>query len=449
MFVGRRSELSFLESHYKMPDSRILVIYGRKGVGKTTLLGGFSDGKNYAYYAARSASEREQRYQWARELNLQGKTLDKFPSYEELFRSATEDFLSSAFKTVLILDEFQHFVKADPDFMPALIRFVESCSTKTPILVVLCSSASGWVENNMISKMGRSALSIAGLLKIREMHFKDMIQLFPGYSMDNALKIYTALGGNPGLWNSFTQNLSAKENMVRYLLPPGSRLHEEMSVYMSEELRETAVYNSILASMASGISKLNDLYLHTGFSRAKISVYLKNLMELDLVEKVYSFETGGYANTQKGIYRICNPYVQFYYKFLFPNQSALQTYESSEFFYDYVADDYKLFIEDTYCKVCREMLSEEFDEIGEWIGKTGKIDIVAKKEDGKIVVAVCRYGTMMKIADYNNLISNLEQAKITPDEVRFYSEKGFDQSLLNMSTSERRFGLFLGAMLPS
>ena len=449
MFVGRKSELSFLENHAGMADSRILVIYGRRGVGKTALLGAFAQDKNFVYYAARSASEREQRYQWGQELSRQGKVIDLFPSYEQLFRISCDTFSDDGQRRVLILDEFHHFVKADSEFMPNLIQFVEDCGKKSPVLVILCSSASGWVENSMISKMGRCALSITGLLKIREMKFAEICRLYPQYSFDDALRVYTALGGNPGLWNSFSPGLSAKENMIRYLLPPGSRLHEEMSVYLAEELRETAVYNSILAVMAKGISKLNDIYQHTGFSRAKISVYLKNLMELDLVEKVSSFECEGYANTQKGIYRICNPYVRFYYRFLYPNQSALQTWDSEAFYEEFVEDDFQQMVEETYRKVCREILSDHYIEMGEWIGKTGVIDIVAKDHQDGIMAAICRYEKAVTLQDYQNLMENLRQARLEPDQVRIYGEKGFDPALLRLTGEERNFGMYIGSIFSS
>ena len=73
---------------------------------------------------------------------------------------------------------------------------------------------------------------------------------------------------------------------------------------IASELRELSVYNTILSAIAQGHNKLNDLFLATGYSRAKISVYMKNLSHCDIVETVVSFETGGWDNAKKGIYRI-------------------------------------------------------------------------------------------------------------------------------------------------
>lgn len=422
MFVGRKPELQFLESHCQGENSRILVLYGRKGVGKTAILKEFAQERNCAYYCARSGSEREQRFQWTRELAAQGYFMEAFPSYQTLFETSLSPFNGFSGRSILILDEFHHFIKADPDFMTALVNFVKEREKIAPVLVILCSSASGWVENSMIAKIGRSAASIDALLKVRELRFQEIRQIFPGYSVRDAVEIYAALGGNPGLWRSFSQELSAKENLIRFLLAPGSRLHEEVALYMAEELRETAVYNTLLATMASGISKLNDLFVHTGFSRAKISVYLKNLMELDLVEKVYSFESGGYENTQKGIYRICNSYVHFYFRFLYPYQSALQTVNLEEFYSRYVAPGYGELLENAYRRICRESLAQDCSASGEWMGKNGVIDIVARKNSGELVAALCRYGVPVTERDYQNLLMCLKQAKLKPDEILFFTE---------------------------
>ena len=431
MFEGRKQELQFLEAHCQGEDSRILVLYGRKGVGKTALLKEFAQGRNCAYYCARSGSEREQRFQWTRELAAQGYFMEAFPSYQTLFETCLSPFYGSKGKSILILDEFQHFIKADPDFMTALVNFTEEREKTAPVVVILCSSASGWVENSMIAKMGRAAASIDALLKVRELKFREIREIFPGFSERDAIGIYAALGGNPGLWSSLSQDLSAKENIIQFLLTPGSRLHEEVALYMAEELRETAVYNTLLATMASGVSKLNDLFVHTGFSRAKISVYLKNLMELDLVEKVYSFESGGYENTQKGIYRICNSYVHFYFRFLYPYQSALQLLRPGEFYTRYVVPGYGEFLENAYRRICWESL--ECSVFGEWMGKNGVIDIVAKTNSGELITALCRYGAPVTERDYQNLMMCLKQAKLNPDKILLFAESGLSREMVEMT----------------
>lgn len=426
MFIGREAELRFLEHYYVGEGSQILVVYGQKGVGKTALLKYFAEGKKNAYYLARACAAREQRYQWASELIEKGASISKYPEYRELFECILSK--DNAGKQLLIIDEFHHVLKADDSFMEELARFLKEESAP-PVTVLLCTSASGWVENSMIQKIGSLASSLSGLLKVREMKFSDMRRIFPAYSLKDSVEVYAALGGIPGLWNSFSEKLSAQDNIIHNILNRESRLYEEMSMYMAEELREPAVYNTLLAAMARGCNKLNDIYAHTGFSRAKISVYLKNLMELDLVEKVFSFESGGYANAQKGIYRIANPYVRFYFRFLFPHQSMLQELNPQEFYEKTVRNYYPDFVEETYRKICREQLAGSYSFVGEWLGKTGSIDIVAKDAEGHIAVAACSYARQMTYEDFEWLLFQLKKAMIKPDSIRLFCEKDFDKKL--------------------
>lgn len=426
MFIGREAELRFLEHYYVGEGSQILVVYGQKGVGKTALLKHFAEGKKNAYYLARACAAREQRYQWASELIEKGASISKYPEYRELFECILSE--DNAGKQLLIIDEFHHVLKTDDSFMEELVRFLKEESSPS-VTVLLCTSASGWVENSMIQKIGSLASSLSGLLKVREMKFSDMRRIFQAYSLKDSVEVYAALGGIPGLWNSFSEKLSAQDNIIHNILNRESRLYEEMSMYMAEELREPAVYNTLLAAMARGCNKLNDIYAHTGFSRAKISVYLKNLMELDLVEKVFSFESGGYANAQKGIYRIANPYVRFYFRFLFPHQSMLQELNPQEFYEKTVRNYYPDFVEETYRKICREQLAGSYSFVGEWLGKTGAIDIVAKDAEGHIAVAACSYARQMTYENYEWLLFQLKKAMIKPDSIRLFCEKDFDKKL--------------------
>lgn len=432
-FVGRETETAFLEQYYGREGSQILVVYGSRGVGKTRLLQEFCKEKEMSYYLAGSCSVREQQYRWGQELREQGAEISQYPTWQDLF---VQNAKASGQKQVFVIDEFHHIVKSDESFFGALCSFVENRLLSRSVLVVLCTSASGWVENSMVDRIGTNVGRIAGFLKVRELGFQAIRKLFPTYSAEEAIRSFAVLGGIPGYWKSFSQNASADENIIHNIIAPESRLHEEMTVFLEQELREPAVYNTILATLARGCCKLNDIYKHTGFSRAKISVYLKILMELDLVEKVYSYETEGYSNTQKGIYRISNPYVRFYFRYLFPNQSRLQLMSPADFFEKKVRDSYSLFVDETYRRICREQMAAEFRMVGEWVGKTGSLDVVANGE-GRVCVAACSYARKLTKEDYEWLLFSAKKAKIKPDEIRFYCEKGCDDFLKTLATEEK------------
>lgn len=436
MLLGRTSELKHLNSYYDQDGSQIVVVYGGRNAGKTDLLREFVTDKPSCYYRARQASCREQRYEWGRELGEEDVKLLKYPTYMDIFQSLVKE---NSGKKVIIIDEFQYIVKASDTFMKELVNFVHSYWLKQNVMIILASSSIGWIENSMVNKIGEAAYELSSFLKIKELPFEFMLEFFPGFSMEQCIEGYAVLGGIPGLWEHFSDKISIKENICRHILDPHSLLRFEGQRIVEEELRETSVYNTILASIASGDHKLNDLYLHTEFSRAKISVYLKNLMELELVEKIFSYDTDGKENTQKGIYRISNHFVHFYFTYIYPNLTALENMLPQEFYKKYIAPTFRVYVSEYFRTVCRQHIERqnkwgalpiEIDRIGEWVGKLGTIDVVAQSGKGESIVSICNWDKpMMRYEDYEWLLFCCKEAKIKADYIYLFSVSRFDEKL--------------------
>ena len=154
-------------------------------------------------------------------------------------------------------------------------------------------------------------------------------------------------------------------------------------------LRELSVYDTILACIAGGCDKLNDLYLKTGFSRAKISVYMKNLAASDIIEKAVSFETGGWENAKKGVYRIRDNYVNFWFRFIYKYRSAVEI-GNMEYLYKVVERDYDTYSGIILEKYFRQLFAEsnEYSDIqGYWDNKgENEIDLIAVNDMEKRIV---------------------------------------------------------------
>lgn len=435
MLLGRNGELNQLNHYYEREGSQIIVIYGQKHIGKTALLKEFIKDKPAGYYMARSCSEREQVFQWNRELKEKNSESD-YPSYTDILTAFAGEENE---KKVLVIDEFQDMLKAGSTFMAELVSFVRSSRNTGNMLVILASSSVGWVENSMLKKIGEAAYALSGLLKLKELKYKDCVDFFPGFTKQQCIEVYAILGGLPGLWSNLDDSISVKENILQNILSPTSTLFYEAERLLSEELRETAVYNTLLASIAGGRYKLNDLYKHTGFSRAKISVYLKNLMELEIVEKVFSYDTEGSANVQKGIYRICSRFIHFYYKFLYPNMSMLMMQEAESFYASSMEPELKSYVAEYFKSVCREhmekmneanMLPFVYDRAGEWVGKEGNIDMIAQDEETHTMLVLCNYEKpIMTYEDYERLLYCAGKARLRIDYIYLYSIGRFDEKL--------------------
>lgn len=442
------TELQYLNRYYEAEGSQLIVLYGQKNIGMTELIRSFCQGKPQSYYRARPCSEREQRYQWGNELREEGASLEEYPSFSELFDSMIRRRTE---KKVIVIEEFHNIVRQSQEFMNSVIRFLHNEWNNQQVMVVLCSTYIGWIENSMIEKIGEAAYEISGFVKMKEKRFFDMVRRFTDNTRQQQIETYAVLGGFPGLWEYFEEGLSVKENICRYILRRDCFLHEEALRLVAEELRETYVYHAILTALASGKQKLNDLYLHTGFSRAKISVYLKNLMELEIVEKVFSYDTEGRENTQKGVYRICNHFVHFYFRYLYPHMSRLDVMDEETFYDLYIEPDLRSFTAPVFGQVCREYMEYlnirgelpfVYTKTGEWVGKVGNIDIVAQDEAGHTLIGLCSWETpVMPYEDYEWLAFCARKAKLSANHVYLFSASRFDDKLVQ--EAEERKGLHL------
>ena len=445
MLLGRSAELTQLNHYYDKRGGQTVVLYGQKNIGKTALLKEFSKGKPTGFYMARSCSEKEQIFQWYGELGHQAGER-KVLSYETIF---SEMLQKQQKKNVLIIEEFQNLLKAGSTFMHELALFLHGYDGE--VLVILCSSSVGFVENSMVRRMGENAYLLSGLLKLKELKFKDCMRFFPHFTKQESIEVYAILGGYPGLWMHFDDCLSVRENIINCLLKKSGALFGEAKQLLTEELRETAVYNTILASLAKGNHKLNDLYHHTGFSRAKISVYIKNLMELEMVEKVFSYDTEGYENAQKGMYRISNRFLHFYYQFIYPYMSSLQIKKPEDFYREFIAKQLNGYVAGYFKGICMEHMEEMngrgmlpfvYERSGEWVGKVGNIDIVVQDDKDNTLLALCNYERpVMTYDDYERLLYCAAKARLRAGYVFLYSTGPFDEKLQAQATEQKNITL--------
>lgn len=443
MFIGRDSELKTLNEYRERGGNQILVLYGKAGIGKTTLLKQFMEQtKDTFYLECLALSEREQLFQWTSILAKQHPDIPAYSTYQDIFSCALG-------KKVLIFDEFQHLLKNSVSFIDTLFSFL--LSSEQDYFVILCSSSLEWIENSMIHRIGAKAKLLSGFLKLRDLTFQDFMKYFKNFTFEECIEGYAILGGVPYLWEQFSQNKSLKDNIVETILSPQSVLFDYGEQFVARQLRETAVYNSILCALASGVKKLNDLYLHTGFSRAKISVYLKNLMELGIVYKEFSYDTDGRENVQKGIYGIADHYVDFTYQFLFPYKQERREMNRADFYETRILPYRKEYTARYFAVIFKEYMELQnqtgrlpisCNKMGKWIGKAGTIDFIGQNEEQKTILGLCNWERpMMRYDDYEWLLFCAKQAKLQADYVYLFSAEGFDEKLRFAAASRQNIYL--------
>ena len=324
---AKHTDLEKLEQLYKESGNQLVVLYGRRGCQKEELIKEFCDGKKFFYYRCRQASPEHQLEMMGEEISRQYKVSLSRQTYEEYFARIKSGGPS---KLVVIIDEAQFVAKRDASFMEAVAKLKKHKLYPGPVLIILATSSTVWATQEAAEQFKGAEM------KLESLNFLEVVRHFESLPVAEIVRIYGAIGGVPAYLDKWDAAKSFKDNICRLVLTPSGALYGEADAVISAELRELSAYSTILAAIARGENKLNDIFHATGFSRAKISVYLKNLAAFNIVEKVVSFETGGWENAKKGVYQIKDTFVNFWFKFVYPNMSNLYLLSPEEFYDTYI-----------------------------------------------------------------------------------------------------------------
>lgn len=446
--ITKAADLKKLEDYYEQAGNHLVVLYGRKDCGKENLIRTFLRDKKCFYYRCRQASAEDQLRMMGEELCRTFETNLQKKSYDEYFNHIKT---GGPGKLVIVIDEAQYVMKRDPEFVKSILKLRMKRLYPGPVLIVLASSSIVWVEQDLEELLQEDAKRIDCYIKIEELQFLEVVRTFPSLAVSECIKIYGAVGGVAGYIKRWDPKISFKDNICRLILTEGSPLFDEAEAVISAELRELSVYNTILSAIARGYNKLNDLFLETGYSRAKISVYMKNLSHFDIVEKVVSFETGGWENTKKGVYQIKDTFVNFWFKFVFSHLSDLYQMSASDFYDRYIAKDLDAYMNRYFRNVCMEYLlllnqigrtPFAIHKMGTWVGKTGNIDIIAQSSDRQNIVGFCNWDKPQMTMDMcEDMAVHMAEAKISSDHYFLFSATAFEPALMEYVKRDTRFEL--------
>ncbi|MCR4764117.1 MAG: DUF234 domain-containing protein [Lachnospiraceae bacterium] len=424
---------------YADGDSNAAVIcYGSSYIERTSLIRAFLRGRTVFTYTACCVSDREQRRRLAAELGARGGSLPEDPDYLSIFERISAS-LSGDGRLVVLLDHFEHFFYERNSFLKALFSWLDNPACAGRIFVLLLSDAEVWVENAFVSRAGAEASKISGFVKLRESRFLTLRKSFPTLSMRDAVCLYSVFGGETVLWESYRPERSFRENICTLFLEQEHPFFRNLPMERLKELvREPAIYATILANLASGNEKLNDLFHATRIPRAKLSVYMKTLMAPGYVEKVFSYGTEGTARTKKGVYRISNAFFRFFYTCIYPHESALWGMAADKAYDLYLVPTLSSPANVAFRRICTEYierLNEQerlpfaIEDMGEWNGKAGIIDMVAESGTGEALIGMCAYDRVLTEEDYHFLMQYAGQAGFHADYCYLFSGAGFGAEL--------------------
>ena len=462
MFIGREAELQFLNDKYEENKGQLIVLYGRRRVGKTETLREFCKGKPHIFFSCTQTTDRVQLAKFSKQLlkeDIPAKQyVTEFADWEKAFR-AILDLPYGDEKKLVIIDEFPYMCRGNKSIPSILQNLWDAEFKNSNVMLILCGSAMSFIEKELLAEKNPLYGRATGIYKMKEMGFYDAIKFFPDYSTKDKVITYAVLGGIPHYLNQWNPKLSVAENIKRNILTKGCILYSEVDFLLHQELRETPIYNSIIEAVALGNTKLNDISQKSLVEdTSKTSVYLKNLIELGIVEREFSVDAGikEQANTNRGTYRLTDNFFRFWYAFGYTNFSQLEDGDV-EGVYDYAVEPLlHEFVSFSFEDVCKEFVREmqkknelpfRYNKMGRWVGKTTirdenavdglrvaetEIDLLGIGRGAKeYLVGECKF--KKSPFSYSEYLDTL--AKLTPmkQKAKFYyalfSENGFAEKI--------------------
>ena len=460
MFIGRKQELQFLEDKYNSKGGQLIVLYGRRRVGKTETLREFCKGKKHIFYSCREVSDRLQLRSFSEKLlkeNIPAASyIKEFADWETALKSVL-DLPYGDEKKLLIIDEFPYMCRGNESIPSVLQNLWDELFKDENIMIVLCGSAMSFIEKELLAEKNPLYGRATGIYKMEAMSFYDAVQFFPDYSDRDKIIAYSILGGIPHYLRQFNADLTLEENIKCNILTKGCVLYSEVEFLLRQELRETPLYNSIIEAVALGNTKLNDISVKSLVDdTSKTSVYLKNLIELEIIKREFSVDDGmkERANTNRGLYRLTDNFFRFWYAFVFTNYSELESGDADGVFEYAIKPNLHEFASFAFEDVCREYIRKmqrngklpfRYQRMGRWWGKTTvrrkdktevqetEIDLLAVSQKAdQYLVGECKFkGRPFSFTEYLDTSAKLSQQKEKAEFFYYlFSESGFDDNLI-------------------
>lgn len=462
MFIGREAELKFLNDKYEENRGQLVVLYGRRRVGKTETLREFCKGKPHVFYSCTQSTDKVQLSKFSKQIFKEDipakRYISEFSDWESAFRSVL-DFPYGDRKKLLVIDEFPYICRGNKSIPSVLQNLWDAELKDSNVMIILCGSAMSFMEKELLAEKNPLYGRATGIYKMTKMGFYDAVRFFPDYTDRDKVLVYSILGGIPHYLRQFRPELSLAENIKKNILTKGCVLYSEVDFLLHQELRETPIYNSVIEAVALGNTKLNDISQKSLIGdTSKTSVYLKNLIELGIVEREFSVDSKAKekSNGSRGSYRLTDNFFRFWYAFGFTNFSQLEDGDADGVFEYVIAPALHEFASFAFEDVCREFVKElqkknalpfRYSRMGRWTGKTTvrdkdaagglrtaetEIDLLGIGSDAKeYLVGECKFkNTPFNYSEYLDVKTKLTSLKDTSKlYYALFSESGFDDKI--------------------
>ncbi len=402
-FIDRISEIETLESEYNRKGSSLVIMYGRRRVGKTTLISEFIKDKPALFFLASEESEAQNRNAFKDKAAdfLESELLKNadIKNWEVIFKTIADTSFDS--KPVIVIDEFQYIGKSNPAFPSIFQRIWEETLKNKPVMVILCGSLISMMESQTLSYNSPLYGRRTAQIRLKQIPFRYYQEFFPGKNRRELIEMYSVTGGVPKYIELFSETDDIYKSIQRCVLNRSGYLYDEPHFLLQQEVTEIGSYFSIIKAIAAGNSKLSAISTVLEIKSTGLTKYLKTLIDLDILEREVPVTEENPEKSKKGLYRIKDNYIRFWFAFVYPNMSFIESGNSSIVMNKIrkgLISGHTAFV---YEDVCRERMWDlnaedcwpfHFSKIGRWWDGKNEIDIAAiDPEEKNLILGECKF----------------------------------------------------------
>lgn len=417
MFIGRKKELDSLEELYHQIGFGMSVIYGRRRIGKSTLITKFITGKKAIFYTATKVGKERNLELFTKQATSvldPGLENVRFPSIEDVF-----DYISSRLteeKLILVIDELPYWAEKDDALLSVLQKYIDTEWIDKNMMVILCGSALSFMESKVLSEksplFGRRNTQI----KLEAFGYKEAALFVPDYSVEEKAICYGVTGGVAKYLAMFDPARSLDDNIKRLFFRTDGYLYDETRNLLTQEFSDITMVNNIIEQIASGENTVNGIAAKVKEKEPTILYSLERLINVGLAEKKKCITEE--KNKKKTQYVLKDHMFQFWYRFI-PQACSVIEMDGGDIYYEKVVKgQLHSFMGNVFEEMCRYFTLEQgiagkFDcfltDTGTWWGVETLIT-----EDGR---------KMQQSADIDIVgISNIDKSLIV-GECKFKNEK--------------------------
>ncbi|MBK9292056.1 MAG: ATP-binding protein [Bacteroidetes bacterium] len=391
VFVNRTEELDRLKSALTAEKPAFVVIYGRRRIGKSSLIRQ-ALAPDDVYFMADQTERAHQIALLAREIGLRMNGFERliYPDWQALFESLNA---RTRERFTLYLDEFPYLVKSSPELPAVLQKLLDGKTLRYN--VVICGSSQQLMQGLVLEAASPLYGRADQILKLQPLSVYHLSEAL-GCSSHSAVEEYAVWGGIPRYWEVRLQSKSIREAIVHNVINAKGLLFEEPYRLLIDDMRDIVQASTLLSLIGNGVNRVSEIAARTNKPATSLSRPLDKLIELGYIRREIPFGEPP-RSSKKGIYKIADPFMDFYFRFVVPNRTLIELGRSRLVLQE-VENSLSSYVSGHWEELCRRAVSgqtlmgRQFRAASRWWGNVARnqqieIDLLAESTDGKYLLA--------------------------------------------------------------